>query len=566
MSQLTYLLRLVRFAFHSNPLLYPAIAVTLASAAIELAAMASLMPLLSLVSGGTATGPIPRALGSLDIAVTPKSLLWAFLVLFIARIASQVAGQTLFTFLGRRVMAQLGSTGFAHVTQSLSLAEINRKSIGYFMGLAGEEAFRASVVVIALAQFLGTAVLSVLYFCAIAWFSPSAAWMLVAFLSVAGVFVFMTARASARLGARQATQSRGANSVFLDAMNNLKAVRAFRAEGYVSDLYRRLIFQYSRTWFCIDEVAVLSRMVPVLTLLGMASAWLASSAGSVEALGLPFIVTLIAFLIRFFPTLGQGVSLAMRIAAESRSGKDMSEIIHQPVSAAKDAPGLLGPIREIQLEHLDFRFESGRRVLSDFNARFTSGRSYAIAGRSGTGKSTLADMLVGFQAPQRGNIRFNGVPLPQIAPTELRDRVLLVSQEAAIFNDSLANNLLLGQEADVQRLRTVVREAELEDVLIHLPAGLDTVIQYHGRNLSGGQRQRISLARALLRNPDVLVLDECTSALDKLTQQRLVETVLARFAGRIVIFITHDPDVLSRVDEVVTLPDLAGVDAGAEPS
>jgi ABC-type multidrug transport system fused ATPase/permease subunit len=552
---LAYLAGLVRFALRANPGLVLCVAVGLASAVIELLAMASLLPLLSLVSGGAPTGGrlMPRLLATLSIPADAESLLWVALLLFLARIVTSLLAQTLAVHFGRRVMAQIGSTAFGRIVGHIPLAQINRQSMGHFIGLAGEEAFRASVVVIALAQFASTAALTVFYFAAIAHYSPASAALTIAFVAVGAVLGLPTAKASMRLGGRQVSESRAATSVFLDALNNLKTVRAFSAEDYVSQLYSRLLHGYSRTWFWIDEVAVLTRLVPVLLLLGVAGSWMLLSSGTFDTQGLPFMVTLIAFFLRLFPTLGVGVSLAMRIATEARSGKDLTAGLEPLPPAAAQAP--IGPVRSIELDAVSFHHEgtAERPVLDGLTLRLEPGHAYALTGPSGSGKSTLADLLLRFASPTSGRILVNGQPLDSLDAGELRRRILLVGQDAAIFNDTVASNLRLGVDASDEAVQAAARAAGADEFIAAMPQGYATVIQYHGRNLSGGQRQRLAIARALLRQPDVLILDESTNALDKATQAAIIDHVLATFADRIVLLVTHDPDLVRRAHATIAL-------------
>jgi ABC-type bacteriocin/lantibiotic exporter with double-glycine peptidase domain len=130
---------------------------------------------------------------------------------------------------------------------------------------------------------------------------------------------------------------------------------------------------------------------------------------------------------------------------------------------------------------------------------------------------------------------------------------VLVEQQSRVFNDTVRNNIVFGIEADDAEVLRVIELAGLGELLRSMPQGLDSMLDYQGTNLSGGQRQRLGIARALLRNPDVLILDESLSALDTATRNRVLSNVLAAFADRVVIIVTHDASIASRMQHVLAL-------------
>ena len=138
--------------------------------------------------------------------------------------------------------------------------------------------------------------------------------------------------------------------------------------------------------------------------------------------------------------------------------------------------------------------------------------------------------------------------------------MVLVSQHAVVFNDSVASNVTFGADIDARCYADAVRMAALDDVLGALPDGHETRLAYQGSNLSGGQRQRLGLARGLARDPDVLLLDEPTTGLDRATRYLVVERILAAYRSRIVIWATHDPELIDKFDGVVSV---TGAEAGA---
>jgi ABC-type bacteriocin/lantibiotic exporter with double-glycine peptidase domain len=556
MKQLRYIWSLVKFAFKFNPLLYLSIAISLVSVAVELLAMSSLLPLFNLVSGNISrnSGIVSRVLELLGCKITARAFFAAFIGLFAIRIITQLLGQSLSLFLGRRVMAQLGSQAFEQIMCNIPVPEIDKKSIGYFTTLAGDETFRASTLVISLTQFVATASLGVFYYLAILDYSTLMGGLVLAFLLFTLVALFGVFRQTHRLGARQIHESRRISSVFLDSVNNLKSVRTLSAERYVTDSYKSLIYGYSRTLFLIDDMSIMARLVPVFILLTCVGGWLLASSTAIEQFGIAFIVTMTAYLMRFFPVAGQGLNLLLKVVSDAKVGRDVTKIIGLSRKVDVAALPTNWNIRRMELRDVSFYYEDKEKlVLKNVNIVFEKNRSYAVCGRSGVGKSTLVDLLLKFYSPSSGVILVNETDMNDIAPHDIRKQTILVCQDAAIFDDTVLNNICLGIEAEFSAVQAACKAGCIHDTIESMPSGYSTRLQYQGNNLSGGQRQRIAIARALLRNPNILILDESTSALDKATQEQVIDNILKEYADRVVIFITHDPSIMQKVDEVIDL-------------
>jgi len=556
-KHLLYVLKLVKFAFRANRLLYISLAISLFSVVIELLAMSSLLPLFQAVSGNVPETDsfIARFLVFFGYSTNAKTILWMFIILIAARIITQLAGQSLSYNLSRRVMAQLGAQAFEKIMHRLDIRDINKKSIGFYIGLAGDEAFRASTLVMSLTQFASTAILAILYFAAISHYSPITAGIILVFALSSLFALYKVTKVSHRLGGRQTEESRRARSVFLDSLNNLKAVRAFSAEKYVTGIYRSLIFGYARTLFLIDSITLSTKLIPVLLLLLLFSIWMIMSSPSIEGSNLAFITTMIVYLMRFFPTVGQGINLLMKIASDAKSGKDITEILGTEQSTEPVNPSQLKVIQSIDLRRMGFTYDdhAEKKLLVGLDLKFEKGKSYAVIGRSGAGKTTLVDLLMKFYLPTQGELLINGKIISEIEISEIRKRIIVVSQETAIFDDTVLNNIRMGMSATSEEVISACVSAEINDVIENMPHQYETRLQYQGKNLSGGQRQRIAIARALLRKPDMLILDESTSALDKETQRKVIDNILHVFEEKIVVFITHDPQIMDRVNEVIDM-------------
>jgi len=201
------------------------------------------------------------------------------------------------------------------------------------------------------------------------------------------------------------------------------------------------------------------------------------------------------------------------------------------------------------LVNVSFGYGSGR-VLSRASLEIPAGRVTALIGESGSGKSTIGDLLLGLYEPEEGAVLVDGIDLRRIDLGTWRDMIGYVGQEIVLFNDTILANLALGDDtADEARIRAACAAAGLGDFIDSLPAGLATKVGERGLKLSGGQRQRIALARALLRRPKLLILDEATSALDPATEAEICATV-AGLQGLTVLAITHQPSWIARADRV----------------
>ena len=187
----------------------------------------------------------------------------------------------------------------------------------------------------------------------------------------------------------------------------------------------------------------------------------------------------------------------------------------------------------------------------------------AIVGSSGAGKSTLLDLLLGFHQPQRGAVLVDGVSLSDLDLASWRSRIGVVNQDAYIFDDTVKANILYGRlEASDDDVIAAARLACADDFINELAQGYDTVVGDRGTQVSGGQRQRLALARALIRDPHILILDEATNALDAVTE-RAFQDALKHFArDRTVIIVAHRLTMIDKVDQVIVIDDGSIVEAG----
>jgi subfamily B ATP-binding cassette protein MsbA len=219
--------------------------------------------------------------------------------------------------------------------------------------------------------------------------------------------------------------------------------------------------------------------------------------------------------------------------------------------------------RELRFEHVGYKYPSGRIALEDIDFTVPVGQTVAIVGPSGAGKSTLANILLRLRAPTAGRVTVDGRDCWDFSPETWHRAVALVEQDAFLFHGTLRENILYGCETNSDdAIANALHAAHLTDVVASLPDGLDTLVGERGAMVSGGQRQRIAIARAVIRNPKILILDEATSHLDAVSE-RLVQQALQNAArGRTTLVIAHRLSTIREADLLVVLEDGRIVERG----
>jgi len=227
----------------------------------------------------------------------------------------------------------------------------------------------------------------------------------------------------------------------------------------------------------------------------------------------------------------------------------------EEIAARAGARRLDGFRESIVFRDVSFRYPTASgKQLDRVSLEIRAGEIVALVGPSGAGKTTLAGLVPRFRDPGEGAVLIDGVDIQDLTPASLRSQISLVAQETFLFNDTVTNNIAYGQEhVDRARLVEAARAALAHDFIEALPQGYDTVIGDRGVKLSGGQRQRLAIARAILKNAPILILDEATSHLDT-ESEMLVQKALANLmTGRTVIVIAHRISTIRRADKIVVL-------------
>ena len=225
------------------------------------------------------------------------------------------------------------------------------------------------------------------------------------------------------------------------------------------------------------------------------------------------------------------------------------EVMEKP-----NAPDLKITKGVVHFDHVAFYYVKVHPVLTDFNFTANPGETIALVGPSGAGKTTVANILPRFYDVIGGAVRIDGVDIRDVTLSSLRDLIGMVPQDTMLFNTTIRNNILYGRlDATEEEIWEAIRAANAEDFIKNLPQGLETIAGDRGVVLSGGQRQRISIARAILKNPKILVLDEATSALDTESEKVVQDALDKLMVGRTAFVIAHRLSTIKNADHILVL-------------
>lgn len=353
-----------------------------------------------------------------------------------------------------------------------------------------------------------------------------------------------------------------------ESLNGMRIVQGFNAQEYqqgrfgkINNEYRKLL---TRIMYRRDLSSPLSEVLGitiVAVLLWYGSLLVFKSEIKPE--------TFFAFLYAFFNVIAPSKSFSSAyyniqkgLAAVERVNEVLDNT--EEISQAPDARPIHTFEKEITFENVGFRYNAnGEWALRNINLRIPKGQVIAIVGTSGSGKSTLSDLLPRFHDVTEGSISIDGTDIRQLNIKQLRGLMGIVNQDPVLFHDTLFNNIAFGNPtATLDEVVNVAKIAQIHDFIMNTPQQYNTIVGDRGSTLSGGERQRITLARALLANPPILILDEATASLDS-KSERLVQEALSRvMEGRTSIVIAHRLSTIQYADQIIVLKDGQIVESG----
>ena len=360
----------------------------------------------------------------------------------------------------------------------------------------------------------------------------------------------------------------GFHHVLLEALNNVLTVQAYTMEEFERQRFRSCTRDMMKTGMWHSFYFALANPITEILGIGMVATSIAVGAWLVinqetQIFGLTMTerpMTVPGIMVFFGMLIG--ASDPVRKLSGVFTGVNLGIVGAQQLYPLLDTPSKLSepaepktvasPHREIRLENVSFSYDGIDTVLSGVNLSIPFGERVAIVGPNGGGKSTLVNLICRFYDPTQGAVLLDGVPLTDMMVHDLRRRIAMVTQQTELFNESILYNIRYGRwDASEEEIIEAATKAHAHEFISEFPDGYRTMVGPNGFRLSGGQRQRIALARAFLRNAEILVLDEATSQID-VESERLIHEALARYVeNRTVIMITHRASTLALADAII---------------
>ena len=468
--------------------------------------------------------------------------------------------------IGQRVVRDIKAKLYAKI-QSLSLNYFTHKRGGELMSrITNDVKLVENAVSYGSTDLIYQSLQVVIFAIVIFFIYFKMALISIVFVPLISLPIIRVGKVLRKLSKRSQEKIADTNSLLYETIMGVRIVKAFNMEEYEiskfnkvnTDYYKISMKSIKRTLLLNPSTEFLGCIAGVLVFF-WGGREVISGKISFGVFGL-FLGSLLS-LIRPFKKLSQVNALNQQAMAASER---IHEVLETEVSVKESlAPKKLAGFKQnIKFNDIWFSY-ADNQVLKGINLDVGFGQMLAVVGPSGTGKSTLADLIPRFYDPQKGSVSIDGVDIREFDLKSLRNQIGIVNQETILFNDTIKANIAYGKpEASNKEIEEAARRANAHDFISKCPQGYDTIIGDRGVKISGGERQRIAIARALLKNAPILILDEATSQLDSTSERIVQEALDSLVTGRTVFMIAHRLSTIRNADRIVVLDKGAIVEQG----
>ncbi|APR01976.1 ABC-type bacteriocin transporter family protein [Clostridium botulinum] len=348
-------------------------------------------------------------------------------------------------------------------------------------------------------------------------------------------------------------------SYLVQSLNGVETIKAFNAEGEVNLETEKRFISLIKSVFKSGFINNLHGSIKgsVKAIFGVVILWVGTHQVLKGVMSIGQLISFNALLAYFLDPIENIINLQPQLQTAVVAGERLGEILDLDLEKSIDeekkikAKSLLG---NIELKNVDFRYGTRKLILKDINMNIKPGEKIALVGESGSGKTTLAKLLMNFYQCEKGEILINAYNIKDINIETLRDKIAYISQETFLFNGTIKENLSLGNPyITYEEVIEACKRAQIHGFINSLPLRYNTLIEENGSNFSGGQKQRLSIARAILKKPEILIMDEATSSLDSITERAIENTMNEFSEGITTIIIAHRLSTIRRCNTIYVL-------------
>ena len=482
-------------------------------------------------------------------------LWWIFGVMAIYMLVMALAERASYraNFRGAYEMSASGRLSLAEHLRKLSLGFLSRRDPGDLSSMLITDFMMAETGISHhLPQLMGAVVMPVLAFASLIWIDWRMAVSMFAALPLALLVLWASTKAQRKLSGRQIQAKINAGNRLEEYLQGIRVMKAYNLLGDRFVRLRDAFAELRRA--CIRQEALLGPFVLLSITLVRAGLTLMVLCGTYLLLGGQLsILVFVLFLVvgsRVFDPLTSALTNFTEFRYFSIAGGRILSLMNEPEMKGERQSPAAGDIR---FEHVSFAYQD-KEVLHDITVTLPKNSLTALVGPSGSGKSTVMKLCARFYDPQQGRISFGGVPMDEIAPESLMSHISMVFQDVYLFQDTIRNNIRFGKtDATDEEIIAAAKKACCHDFIMRLPQGYDTMVGEGGCTLSGGEKQRISIARAMLKDAQVILLDEATASLDPENEVEVQKAIDSLIKGRTVIAIAHRLKTIKDADRIIVL-------------
>lgn len=482
-------------------------------------------------------------------------LWWIFGIMAVYMLVMALAERASYraNFRGAYEMSASGRLSLAEHLRKLSLGFLSKRDPGDLSSMLVTDFMMAETGISHhLPQLMGAIVMPVLAFASLVWIDWRMAVSMFAALPLALLVLWASTKAQRKLSGRQIQAKINAGNRLEEY---LQGIRVMKAYNLIGDRFVRLrdAFKELRR-ACIRQEALLGPFVLLSITLVRAGLTMMVLCGTYLLLGGQLsILVFVLFLVvgsRVFDPLTSALTNFTEFRYFSIAGGRILSLMNEPEMKGEQQSPAAGDIR---FEHVSFAYQD-KEVLHDINITLPKNSLTALVGPSGSGKSTVMKLCARFYDPQKGCIFFNGVPMNEINPESLMSHISMVFQDVYLFQDTIRNNIRFGKtDATEEEIIAAAKKACCHDFIMRLPKGYDTLVGEGGCTLSGGEKQRVSIARAILKDAPIILLDEATASLDPENEVEVQKAIDALIKGHTVIAIAHRLKTIKGADQIIVL-------------